>query len=451
MGDVKDLDQERKKKEKRDRKEATRNDEKVPQSELFFEVVNKMNRAQFSATAWPDFARRFHLLQDQVGCKAVLEELADKVVAYRIDNVIVESIVRYCWEELSRVPGAEISYGAAKSCKDLWWSLTPALSEAPVALAEKSYEGYSFRKLPFDAAVERNDAGELVWPEAPPHFASFLSRCSNARALCAFLGSLFYPDADRQQYVYLFGEGQDGKGSLLRMLYHLLGDASQALQPKGRDDRFWNMKVYGKRLVMFTDCEDFRFFSSPEFKSLTGNDAVYFEEKGKMGFTAIPTCKFIVASNQKPNISSQKSDIRRLIYVEVKGVPDAEIVSHFDQLLLAEAEGIVRLCKTVYESNCAGHGPIPCDEATGVADEAEEMAMAIFYRHFAPAPPECWVEGQVLLGILRAENLSTRDIRKVIQVWERQAGIVKKKTAKGFHYMAMKCSTRRSDADRNAY
>lgn len=397
-----------------------------------------MNHDELAPLKWPRFPRTFKLLEDHAGCKTVIEVLKDDIVCHRVDNLVVESIVRYCWEQLAAVPGADVSYSSARGCKDLWWSLSAPLVAQPVALAEASYAGLTFRRLGFDAPVQRDAAHRLLWPDGPPNFMTFLSRCSAPKALCAFIGSLFYPQADRQQYLYLHGEGQDGKGSLLRMLYHLLGPAVQALQPKAKDDRFWNMKVYGKRLVMLPDVDDFRFFSSPEFKSMTGNDPVYFEEKGKMGFTAIPTCKFIVASNQKPNISSQKSDLRRLVYCEIKAVPDSERVAHFDRLLLAEAEVIVRLCKTVYEDACPEHGPIPCEDAIDVADDAEETAIAVFDQYFETASPECWAEGQAVVAILRNERFNDRDIRRLVQVWERKFGIQRKRTKASRRYHGMK-------------
>ena len=444
-----DIETERQKKKREARSRRNDDEDKFSQSELFCQIVLKMNRDRFAARKLPDFPRRFHLIEGASGSKAVLEELAHQVVAYRVVDVVTEAIVRYCWEDLSMVAGADISYRSAQACRELWRSLTIPLSPPPLALAEASYVGYAFRKLAFDAPVERDEFGELTWPAEPPHFASFLRRCSAPQQLCAFVGSLFYPEADRQQYLYLHGEGQDGKGSLLRMLYHLIGDAAQSLQPKSRDDRFWNMKVFGKRLVMFPDCEDYKFFSSAEFKSITGNDPVYFEEKGKSGFTAIPTCKFMVASNHAPNITSQKSDLRRLVYCRVAEVSDSDRVGHFDRLLLAEAEQIVRLCKTTYEHLCLpDHGAIPADSANEVADDAEELAIGTFYRHFEQTTQDVGVESSVVFGIMKSEcGGNSREFKKYVQIWGRQLGVVYHRAGKRRRYLGMKLRPFRVDGD----
>ncbi len=265
-------------------------------------------------------------------------------------------------------------------------------------------------------------------------------RCSQPDALCAFIGSLFYPEADRQQYLYLHGDGLDGKGALLRFLYILFGPAAEALQPRANGDKFWNMKLYGKRLILFSDCEDFKFFGSPDFKCITGNDPIYFEEKGKMGFSAIPACKVIAASNYKPNITSQRSDLRRLIYIDVEPIPEGAVVAHFEKLLLEESAGIIAHCKAVYERECAPeHGPIKADMATNIAAEAEEFFISLFHRYFATADSSGYVPGHVVLTCLGKEGLRHGPhIGRLKAAWSRHFGVSTKRADDGIRYYGMK-------------
>jgi hypothetical protein len=392
-----------------------------------------MNRQLLAPKEWPEFPRHFHVFQDEQGRQAVLEEYAPGLVGYRDETVVTAAIAQYCWGELGGMLGADLSHKAAVACGKLWLSLTPPLAEKPLALVEKSTPGLAFRRLPFDAPPEFVD-------EACPRFQEFLSRCSQPVAVAAFLGSLFYPDADRQQYLYFYGEGQDGKGSLLRMLYRLLGSACQSLQPKKGDDRFWNMKTYGKRLVMFPDCDDFRFFASPEFKSLTGNDPIFFEEKGRSGFTDIPMCKLIAASNHRPNISSQKSDLRRLIYVEVAPVVEMDLVPNYEDLLFAEAEAIVRVCKATFERVSPDRGTVPCEFAVDVALEAEDDAICIFNRHFEPTDDENHsISGAQVLEILNKEKVKKgAEQRRIKEVWKRMFGIRIERKTVGIRYFGLR-------------
>lgn len=406
---VKVLEDERKKRQ-------NKKDDRLSAGELKQNVVFKMQGSPLAPPEWRAFPRRFHVVRDDAGRKTILEEHPGRVVSQVIDSVVIETIYKYSYTELAAVPGSDITYKGAEDYFKLWASMTPALAEKPVAVSELSYPGLTFKRLPFDAPPEDI--------EPPPHFASFLARCSQPEAVAAFIGSLFYPEADRQQYVFLYGPGQDGKSSLARFLLDLLGDAVQSLQPKTGGDRFWNMKVYGKRLVMFTDCSDTPFFRSSDFKALTGNDPMYFEEKGRMGFTALPSCKVLVASNWHPDISGQKADIRRLIYAEMAPLADDSLlVPNFDALLSSEAEAIVRFCKAVYGRLCPQHGPIPCELAHEVAAQNDEDDASLFSEYFIAAP-DGEISGEVMARVLDHAGIkSPREKKRLREVWCRIFGL----------------------------
>lgn len=425
MAEVTDLNEERRKRKKQTDEMST--------AELHLAIAQSMAKVPGYPVAWPPFPHAFHVAADDAGRCAVLEEVTTGIVQYRDEAAVIGAIVKYCYNELKAVPGADVSHKSAVACKNLWLSLTTPLATPPDALLERSAPGLAFRRLPFDAPPG--------WPgKEPPIFEEFLSRCSKPLELCAFIGSLFFPQADRQQYLYIYGHGLDGKGSLLRLLFSLMGPAAQSLQPKSRDDRFWNMKTYGKRLVMFPDCDDFRFFGSPEFKSLTGNDPLFFEEKGKPGFSAVPTCKIIAASNQKPNISSQKSDLRRLMYVEVRAAPDSMLSPTYEKQLAAESEAIVRTCKEIYLEKCPEHGPIPCDYDSDIAIEAESSYLDIFDYHFVVEPNQTAM-GNDVRKILHGEGVRDREIKLVKECWERVLGVRVKHSEKGAAYVGMRKKT----------
>jgi len=382
----------------------------------------------------PDFPRRYHVLRDSSARASFLVEGDDRTVAYVYKKAIAEEVVKFAIERLSAFPGAaELSLRDAEACRDIWAALTPQLVDRPVALAEKSDAGLAFKRLAFDA--------DITSP-CPPTMREFLSRCSQPDALAAFLGSLFYPDADRQQYLYLYGDGQDGKGALLRMLFSLLGDeGSVSLAPKEKNDRFYNMRLFGKRLVMFPDCDDFEAFRTPHFKSMTGGDAIYFEPKGEAGFSAIPTCKVIAASNSKPHISNQRSDLRRLIFCEVSPFA-GDLEAKYEMRLLAEAKALVGYCKGTYLKLSKNHGPISCDGeiVSALAEEAEEHYAHVFHKNFAVAGPEDWVRGDRVLEELRREGVKRGvEVARIKAAWRRTFGVDVKKGADGLmRYYGMK-------------
>lgn len=431
MADIKDLGEERKKRAK----SSTKHD-KLGRSELFFHVVNKMNGSPLAPPDWPPFPRRFHYVADHAGRKTVLEEHSDGIVTYRDRDVAADAILQYCWEQIPFVPGAGIDAEAAGKCRNMWLGMTRSLSRRPDMLLERSQTGLTFKRLAFDAPAQAPT-------RPPPHFESLLARLSDPMAVCAFIGSLFYPDADRQQYLYLYGDGGDGKGALMRFLHGIFGDAAVSLSPPARiGDKFWNFNIYGKRLGLFYDCEDWDWFRSSHFKSLTGGDPILFEEKGRSGFTDTPAAKFIAASNSKPNVSSQSADMRRLIYISCMSLPRDQQIPNFENLLMAEAEDIVRTCKAIYLERCPNHGALDVEHALEVAWEAESYYIDAFNTYFVEAT-QCTLSGEQVTSKLKDFGIRAgKEISRTKKIWQRIFGVEIKETKRGTVYkgMGFKCS-----------
>jgi hypothetical protein len=416
---------------------STGKPDRMPQSELFQRIAIVMDGKR--SGKWPKFKRRFYVMHDEAQRKSYLEEIAPGVVRHVTVDVIADAIFCYCMRELTKVPEAQISPRQADLARQAWAALAAPLELRPLPLVEKSSASLAFARLPVDLDVDITKD----MPEVPHAFASFLDRCSQPEEVCAFIGSLFFPEADRQQYLYLHGPGLDGKGSFLRFLFELMPEACQFLQPRGRDDRFWNAKLLGKRVVIFADCEQPTYFSSPEFKSLTGDDPIYVEEKGHMGFSMKPTCKFIVASNYAPTITGQNSDMRRIIYCQIKPVIPKYVEPRFEKVLLAETHGILRMCKWMYlYLTKAKHGPIPCELPRGLADDGEEEYLAAFDESFEVAPGES-VPASTVRRLLRNKGYKqNKDVARIKECWERRLGVVARRTSGGGERVYWGCKLR---------
>lgn len=437
----------KKEKTKRQKAKAEKGDE-LKRAELYYQIIGKMNRDPLAPPDWPDFPRTFHYVSDRTGRKAILEELADGIVVYRDRDLVADAILRYCWHDIAYVPGARsIDWESAIKCRNMWLGLTPPLAEQPRVLSEKSQPGLTFKRLPFDAPPS-------VPASPPPHFEALLDRFSKPAAVCAFIGSLFYPEADRQQYLFLFGHGGDSKGTLMRFLHNIFGDAAQALSLPGKDrDKFWNFSLYGKRLGLFFDTDPSDWFRRAHFKSLTGGDPQFFEEKGRMGFTAMPTVKFIVSSNFMPRLTSSPADMRRLIFVECKPVPEADRQANFENVLMAEAPAIISACKSIYLDTCPNYGAIPtgrrdADDVSG----AEDKFIDAFNAHFDVAP-DCEIPGTQVRELLRKSGLSDQDIHDCKDVWQRVFGVVAEKrcgkiTWRGLGFKSLCGAQQETEGDR---
>lgn len=237
------------------------------------------------------------------------------------------------------------------------------LDKMPPALLTKSEPGLAFHRLPFDI--------EDVENPVMPVFEELLGRASSPDALCAFIGSIFSPKADRQQYLWIYGAGENGKSSLMRFLGSLLGPAYHADEVEMSRDKYWTSAFVGRRLVAFPDCNSPCFPRSARFKGLTGSDAIRIEGKYDKAFSTTLDCKFMFLSNEELIISGEKADTRRAIYVKlapISGRPDPK----YDEKLLGEAKSIIAHCLAVYKKYAPNNESLPIqnpEEITQIMDD----------------------------------------------------------------------------------
>ena len=283
---------------------------------------------------------------------------------------VVSKVMR--WMRLHQNPEWYLQMRHASEVVDQWIAIATPIQLAQIRHVRWATEtGYAWRKLPWDASE-----GET------PTWDSLLARLSNMDAFCAFVGSLMFDEARQHQYLWCYGVGGDGKGAINRWLANVFGRAYRSKHPPAPQDRFWTYGLIGSRVVVLPDCNSRGFTSSGVFKALSGGDPVDVEAKGQMSFTVTLGCKFIFFSNSKPQISSEKADIRRIIYCEFTGQP--EIAHDFEDRLWDEGGRFLTKCVNAYVSMCGGHGIIPSDqyEVAQFVSENEEQFEDIFDRYF---------------------------------------------------------------------
>lgn len=225
------------------------------------------------------------------------------------------------------------------------------------AFAMKSDPGFTYHRLDFDLTDD---------PKPTPTFETLFLNFKNDVALKVFIGSLFDSKSYDQQYVWMYGQGQDGKGALVRSLSHLFGDAfGGSVGGPLQEDKYWTSRLIGKRLFVISECDDKGFPRSAIFKALTGGDHVNIEKKWGQPYSFKPDCKYIFQSNKQPSISDQHSETRRIIYVECKQSYVGPVDSTFEDMLKKEAKDFVIQCYRLYKEICPNPGmPIPQEKDT---------------------------------------------------------------------------------------
>ena len=417
---------------------------KSKRTEFYYQLHFVMNG--FNLGKWPDFPKNFHVMTDERGVKTVIEESDRKVCRYVSDELVIDAIAQYCFKQLLPFnPEAQLSNDEARACFKLWRSLTPSFEAEIVPVAQKSEDVLCWHRLNFD------------FEDGPtPTFDEMFSRASNALAIKAWIGSLLVKDADRQQYVWIYGQGNNGKGALARFLREIMGPAYCSQQPPTEGDRFWVSGILGKRLVVFPDCNDFNWPRTGLFKMITGNDAVKVEEKGKQPYTSELCAKLLHLSNDPPNISGSTADLRRAIYSEfqpitVKPIPD----SCYQKRLSSEGPAFMKQCMELYLEHCPNHGAVPVD-LQGVEDiieQNEERYWYLFMQNFEVMPDDGaisrsrpFVSPSKFQDIFKSEKIEFKKQRAFFEYIERSFGVKRQsvKTEDGRvvkRYLGARCKT----------
>ncbi|QXE28564.1 DNA primase family protein [Microbacterium paraoxydans] len=164
------------------------------------------------------------------------------------------------------------------------------------------------------------------------------------RHMWEVLGYLLMTGNPLQKIFLLYGEGGNGKGTMLRVIRYLLGRANYSSISMHQlvDDRFATSGLYGKTANISGDLSS-RFLSDPQIlKEITGGDSISASRKFGHSFEFVPYAVPIFASNEFFRTSDNSIGWRRRWEV-IDFVQKVDGSGPFDeQLLFDDAPGIFR-------------------------------------------------------------------------------------------------------------
>lgn len=390
--------------------------DKIKKIDLYMSFAHLIQRKPMSPQ-WKPFPYIFHVLKDKSGIHQYLEELENQVLIHIDRQRIVDSLTRYFHDHCLHIQGTDLKPEDFQNSVKYWASITDSLAQEIVPVRSRSNYGYTWHKLPFDP----QRGGHPTWDE-------MLGRMTNSEGFMAWVASLLDAQADRQQYVWLYGEGRNGKGSIARFLTKLLGPAVAWESVPEESNRFWTSGILGKRLVIFDDCERYTFPSSGMCKTLTGGSDVRIERKNMPSFTGRLDCKFLFTSNTNPKLSSTEADMRRAIYCEL-GRISKQFDRSYEDYLWAEAPHFVYSCWQKYKEMCPDKGEIPVDrtQIEELASDSEEGFMMLWGKLFigTSVSTDAHVRADKMQMILRQEGLSNIEMNRFKDWMKRVQGVTK--------------------------
>lgn len=325
------------------------------------------------------FPYKYFLTEPQHGKQKVLWIKKDQVVEYVADKAVENCVIKATQALSADYESYRVTASQAKAVSNYWFGLTKIFDHNQIKpVLQKSTPGYTFQRLDFDIAEQPT-----------PLFDDFLGHVeTNRNALLSYIGMLFDETAPRQFYLWLYGQGNDGKGTLARFIKKIFGDAYVACQEPARkkglsEDKFFTSRLVGKRIGIFGDVTNRDLVSDSLFLQLTGGDAVSVEYKGKDAVTMDLNVLFLFLSNHLPNISGSKAHMRRAVICSMKERPDdftptADYESH----LWEERAGILYKCVTAWASMKSKYGRFVFDtEVSEALAEDNELQWETLFEN----------------------------------------------------------------------
>ena len=345
----------------------------------------------------PKFPHKYHVEETTDGERRLMVEFDHGIVEFSQKKRFKADVVTFISDNLPEheVLG-KLNERGVDEFYNFWELYTDPIKDVP-AFRFWSDPGLCFSRMPFDPI---SDDGSRC--------AKFKEICSrivcNAEQFRAFIGSIFVPESDRQQYLWIKGEGQDGKGCTIRFLHKCLGPAAMNTEVPSQNDMFWNAILPGKRLILFPDCSQVDFPASPKFKMISGGDAIPIRDMRRVQYLSKIECKFMFASNIFPEITGQKSDQRRAIICELEDSNAAMISTYEDEMWLEEAPYIIGWCMDEYKKMCPNNEHIEVDKEIGkaLASCYEADVGAVFNEYFK-LDPDGFVSSQEMDRVFQRE------------------------------------------------
>lgn len=159
-----------------------------------------------------------------------------------------------------------------------------------------------------------------------PRFEQFMQEVQPDSDVRTFLqrwvGYCMTGCTDEQKFIFLHGQGANGKSVFIELIAWLLGDYAHKIQTEilmhhqrssqGPSPDIVALK--GKRFIYANETEEGRRLADARIKELTGGDTLNARAPyGKADITFRPTCKLIIAGNHKLEISDASNGMWRRV------------------------------------------------------------------------------------------------------------------------------------------
>lgn len=171
------------------------------------------------------------------------------------------------------------------------------------------------------------------------------------RFMRVFCGQMLIGRVEQQRFLFLFGQGANGKSIFVNVLSHVLGEyarsiPTETLTQQSRSSQGPSpdlMMLRGLRMAFATETEEGSRFAESRVKALTSSEPITAREPHGRFVTFIPSHTLIISGNHTPIVHDDSWGMWRrmcLVPFEVTIPPARQDPKLFDKLI-AEADGIM--------------------------------------------------------------------------------------------------------------
>jgi P4 family phage/plasmid primase-like protien len=127
-----------------------------------------------------------------------------------------------------------------------------------------------------------------------------------------FCGYLLLPDTTQQKFLAMVGEGSNGKSVVCAVMTTLLGEQNVSTVPLELfGDKFRLVGTLGKLANITAEVGELDKMAEGFLKAFVVGDPMDFEQKYKQAFTARPTARLVLATNNIPRFSDKSDGLWR--------------------------------------------------------------------------------------------------------------------------------------------
>jgi P4 family phage/plasmid primase-like protien len=180
-----------------------------------------------------------------------------------------------------------------------------------------------------------------------PRWRAFLDRNlsgdpDKCQLLQQFAGYLLLPDTGKQRFLMMVGEGANGKSVVCAVLRALLGENNISTVPLEMfGERFRLAGTLGKLANIAAEVGELDRVAEGQLKAFVTGDPIECERKFKTPFTARPTARLVLATNNPPTFSDKSDGLwRRMLLLKFTvQIPEAERVAGMDSVEFWQESG----------------------------------------------------------------------------------------------------------------